>query len=76
MELLIDFFSGTGIWTIAKIFVITGLGIYLIFAFVVVQQVKMMTKVISAELDLPIKLISWFHLFFTIFTIFLAIVIL
>jgi hypothetical protein len=76
MEVLIDFFSGTGIWTIAKILVIIGLVIYLIFALVVVKQVKMMTKVISGDLDLLIKLISWVHFLVTIFTIFLAIIIL
>jgi len=56
--------------------VIIALSIYLIFAFVVVRQVNMMTKVVSGDLSWVIKVIAWTHFFFTVFVVFMSVVIL
>ncbi len=76
MNEFMNFVTGVSIWSVAKIFVLVALVIYAIFAYVVVRQVSLMTRVISGELDLPIKITSWVHFFFSLFTIFLALTIL
>jgi len=76
MSTFIEFVTGVSIWSVAKIFVVVALLIYVVFAWVVVSQVKMMTRVVSGELDLPIKIISWLHFVFSLFVIFLALVVL
>ncbi len=76
MNNFIDFIIGVSIWTVIKVFVIIALFIYAFFALVIAKQVGLMTKVISGKLDLPIKIISWLHLFFSLFVIILALIIL
>ena len=72
----IDFILNVSIWAVAKIMVIIALSIYLVFAFVVVRQVNMMTKVVSGDLSWAIKVIAWTHFFFTVFVVFMSVVIL
>lgn len=72
MNNLINSIIGFSIWGVAKFLIILALIIYLIFAFVVVKQIKMMTKVVSGELDFPIKILGWLHFLFAICIIFLA----
>lgn len=76
MDEFINFVTGVSIWGVAKIFVIIALFIYAIFAWVIVRQVTMMTRVVSGDLDLPIKVISWLHFLFSLAVIALAFVIL
>ena len=68
------FFSLTkiSIWGVAKALVLIALIIYLIFAVVIVRQVYAMTKVVSGELDLAIKIAAWIHLALTLLVVFLA----
>lgn len=60
------------VWTVAKGVVILVLFLYLAFALVVVRQVEMMTRVVSGNLNFPLKVFSWLHLFFSLGVIFLA----
>lgn len=55
------------IWQVGKIFVLIGLGVYAIFAFVVVRQVKLMTQVVSGMLTGFLRLGSWLFFLFSIF---------
>jgi len=64
------------IWGVAKVLILIALAIYLIFAVVIVRQVYAMTKVVSGELDLAIKIAAWIHLVLTLLVVFLAVVIL
>lgn len=64
------------IWAVAKILILFALAIYLIFAVVVIRQVNAMTKVISGQLNMPLKILSWLHLLFTILVILVCIVVL
>lgn len=64
------------IWAVAKILILFALVIYLIFAVVVIRQVNAMTKVISGQLNMPLKILSWLHLLLTILVILVCIVIL
>lgn len=62
---------GISVWLIAKIAALILLGMYIIFALVVVRQVQLMTDTIEVGFEVPIRLFSYLHLIFAIF-IFLA----
>ena len=76
---MIDFiesFLGVSVWGVAKWVVFLALFLYFFFALVVVRQVKMMTRVVSGILDLPIKIFAWLHLLFAVLVILFALIIL
>lgn len=64
------------IWLIAKIIALVLLGMYLIFALVVVRQVQLMTDTIEVGFEAPIRLFSYLHLIFAILIFVIAIIIL
>ncbi len=72
----IDLILNISIWSVAKVFIIIALIIYLIFAIVVIRQVNSMTKVVSGQLNIPLRILSWVHLLFTLLVIVLSIVLL
>ena len=49
------------IWTFFKGAILFALGLYILFAAVVLRQVYMMTKVISNPLNWSIKIGTWVH---------------
>ena len=67
---------GVSAWLIAKIFVLIALGLYIIFAAVVVKQVGLMIKTIEVGFEATIKLIAWGHLLFALGIFIIAIIIL
>lgn len=67
---------GISIWVIAKIFAIFGLVLYLVFALVVVRQVKLMTDTLEVGFELPIRILAYAHLIFAILVLLAAFVIL
>lgn len=68
--------TGITVWLIAKIFVLIALGLYIVFAGVVVKQVGLMIKTIEAGFEAPIKFVAWGHLLFAVGIFVLAIIIL
>ena len=62
--------------TIAKIMALVALGLYIIFAGVVVRQVQLMIETLEVGLENEIKLISYLHLVFAIGVFILALIIL
>ncbi len=76
MEQLINFITGVSIWSVAKIFVLLGLIVYLVFGWVVVRQVDMMTETVSGEMDFWVKAISRIHFLFSVGVIILSLTIL
>lgn len=62
------------IWLVAKVFVLFGLLVYLVFSFVVVRQVKLMTQVVSGILSGPLKALSWLFFLFSLLVFVLAII--
>jgi hypothetical protein len=64
------------IWPIVKIFVLFGLGLYLIFALVVIRQVQLMTKTIKMNFEVPVKFLALTHLLFAIAVFLFALIIL
>jgi hypothetical protein len=67
---------GFSIWVIAKIFALIAIGLYIIFALVVIKQVSLMTKTVEVGLEGFIKLIAWAHLAFAVVVFFIALTIL
>ena len=67
---------GISVWFVAKIFVIFAMFIYLIFALVVVRQVKLMTDTLEVGFELPIRILSYVHLVFAVLVLLAAFVIL
>lgn len=59
-------------WIIIKILVLVALGLYIIFAFVVTRQVKVMTATLTLGFESVAKILAWIHLFFVIFVFFTA----
>lgn len=67
---------GISIWLIAKIAALILLGIYLVFALVVVRQVQLMTDTIAVGFEVPIRMFSYLHLIFAILVFLAALILL
>lgn len=67
MENIVNDIININIWGIGKLFVLVGLAVYVIFAFIVVRQVKLMTEVVSGILTGFLRIISWLFFLFSIF---------
>ena len=63
-------------WAIAKVFVLFGMAIYVLFGFVIVRQVKLMTDTLQLGFEGMIKILSYVHLLFTIAVFVFALIIL
>ena len=63
-------------WGIAKVFVLFGMAMYVIFGFVMVRQVKLMTDTLQLGFEGMIKIFSYVHLLFTIAVFIFALIIL
>jgi len=74
MDQFIRTILNLNIWVIAKAFVLLGLGVYVIFAFVVVRQVKLMTEVVSGILTSFLRLVAWLFFLFSISVFVFAVV--
>lgn len=67
---------GISVLVIGKIFALIALGIYIVFALVIVKQVGLMIRTIEVGLEVLIKLVAWAHLAFAVFVFLTAFVIL
>jgi len=56
--------------------VLLFLGIYIVFAFIVVRQVRLMTSVLNGSIDLPLKAIALGHLAIAVTVFLMALTIL
>jgi len=65
-----------GIWAIAKIFVLFGLLLYLVFAVVVIREVKLMTRTVTGRLDSVVQVVAWVHFVLTVGIFLLALIML
>lgn len=67
---------GISVWLTVKIFILLFLGIYLVFALVVIRQIVLMSETLDMGLNLPIKFIGWAHFLFAVGIFVIAILIL
>jgi len=63
---LLNSIFNVNVWGIGKLFVLIGLVVYVIFAFIVVRQVKLMTEVVSGILTNFLRLVSWVFFLFSV----------
>ncbi len=64
------------IWPVIKILVIILLGIYIVFAFVIVRQVQLMTDTLEVGFEKQLKFLSFLHFLFAIAVLIFSIIIL
>jgi len=67
---------GISIWLVVKIAALILLGMYLIFALIVVRQIKLMTNTLVLGFESPIIILGYIHLAFAILVFLVALIIL
>lgn len=67
---------GIQVWVLIKIAALILLGMYLIFAWVIVRQVRLMTDTLQLGFEAPVKLFAYIHMIFAIFVFLAALIIL
>lgn len=67
---------GISVWGIVKIGILIILAIYIIFAFVVVRQVQLMTDTLEVGFESQLKFLSFMHFLFAIGVLIFAFIIL
>jgi len=67
---------GISIWMAVKVAALILLGIYLVFALVVVRQIRLMTTTLSLGFEAPITMLGYIHLAFAILVFLAALIIL
>jgi|WetSurSiteA1Bulk_404760.scaffolds.fasta_scaffold05459_3 hypothetical protein len=58
---------GISIWSIAKIFILIILALYMVFAGVIIKQIQQMNKTLQVGFEFPIKMAAFLHLLFAVF---------
>ena len=54
------------IWPVIKIFVLVFLVIYIVFAFVIIRQVQLMTATLELGFEKQLKFLAFLHFLFAI----------
>jgi hypothetical protein len=67
---------GISVWGVIKAFALLALAVYVVFAFVIVKQVNLMTTTLEIGFEGPIRLLAWSHLVFALGLLALSFVIL
>jgi hypothetical protein len=67
---------GISIWLVVKIAVLILMSMYLIFALIVVRQIKLMTSTLELGYEAPVALLGYIHLAFAILVFLVALIIL
>lgn len=68
--------GGPVLLIVFKLLFLSGIALYIVFAFMVVRQVQLMTQTITIPFDPILRLIAWVHLFLAIGVFLLALIIL
>lgn len=66
MEQTINSIVNINLWEIGKMFVLIGLLVYIVFSFVMVRQVKLMTVVVNGLMTYSLRIIAWLFFLFSI----------
>lgn len=67
---------GISLLFIVKILVMIALGIYLVFALIVVRQISLMTTTLEVGFELPLKLLGYVHLALAVIVLLISLFIL
>ncbi|OGD62280.1 hypothetical protein A2160_00605 [Candidatus Beckwithbacteria bacterium RBG_13_42_9] len=63
-EQLLQSLFTADVWGLVKLAVLLFMGVYLVFAIVIVRQIKLMINVLDGNLNLPLRLLALAHLVF------------
>lgn len=63
-------------WGIAKGFILVAFFLYIIFSFVIVRQVQLMTLTLEVGFETQLKILSYLHLAFAILVFLAALIVL
>lgn len=63
---------GSLVWMGVKLIALVGLGIYIIFAFVIVRQEQLMSKTLEADSEQILRILTWLHMAAAVVVFFLA----
>ncbi|HCM82475.1 MAG: hypothetical protein UW37_C0007G0028 [Candidatus Gottesmanbacteria bacterium GW2011_GWA2_44_17] len=66
----------TIVWLGMKLMMLVGLGIYIVFAFIIVRQEQLMSKTLEAASERIISILTWLHLGAAVVVFMLALLIL
>lgn len=69
-------FTSITVWVVVKIAILILLSLYLVFALVVIRQVRLMTSTLQLGFETPVTVLSFLHLAFSVLVFFSALVIL
>ena len=72
MEIVNQLNFNNSLWFLVKVGSIIGLVIYVIFAFVVMKQVNLMTETLEIDFERPIKTVAALHFLFAVFVLIFA----
>ena len=67
---------GISIWLVVKIAALILLSMYLIFALILVRQIKLMTSTLNLGFETPIIMLGYIHLAFSVLVFLAALIIL
>jgi hypothetical protein len=76
IEQFFDQLLNIQVWSVVKVFILLALALYIVFAVVVIRQVKLMNRTLKGVFNLPISLIAWLHLGLALFVFVLSFLIL
>jgi hypothetical protein len=76
IETLLYQLININIWFVVKILFLFALGLYLVFATIVIREVDLMNRTLTGVFNLPIKIIAWIHLALSILIFLVALKIL
>ncbi len=68
--------TSLSLWPVVKILVIILLGIYIVFSYVIVRQVQLMTDTLEIGFESQLKFLSFLHFLFAIAVLVFSIIIL
>ncbi|MBI4034951.1 MAG: hypothetical protein HY381_00960 [Candidatus Chisholmbacteria bacterium] len=75
-DLLLVLLQGVTVWVVVKWLMVVALGLYGVFAVVVIRQVQLMSRTLNGALELPLRVIAYTHLGVAVAMLVLALVIL
>ncbi|MGA2910476.1 MAG: DUF5657 family protein [Candidatus Microgenomates bacterium] len=70
------FTNGLNVWFLVKALALVLTGMYLVFAFVVIRQVKLMTETLRVGFEREVRSLSYLHLAFAVLVFLAALVVL
>lgn len=63
---------GLTIWILVKFLFLVGLGIYILFAVIIIRQVDLMNRTLKGTLDVSVRVLAWIHFLAAVFVFVLA----